>query len=98
MTTTVVNIKKQRCDVYVGRGTIFGNPYTHMPLNITKAQIQVSSRDEAIDRYKQYFYNRLETDSEFLDSVLLLKDKILGCYCHPLKCHADIIAEFLNSL
>lgn len=96
--TTCVNIKKNKYDVYIGRGSIYGNPYTHLTLQNTKAQYQTKSRDESIQKYKEYFYNKLETDIEFLDNVLLLKDKTLGCYCKPLPCHGDIICEFLNNI
>ena len=98
MSTRIVNIKKEKYDVYIGRGSIYGNPYTHLPLNNTKAQIQVKSREDAIKKYKEYFYKRIEEDSEFLDDILRLKDKVLGCHCHPKSCHGDIIVNFLNEL
>lgn len=98
MATTVVNIKKEKYGVYIGRGSIFGNPYTHLPLDKTKAGVQVKNRNEAIEKYREYFYDRIENDSEFLDEVLRLKDKVLGCYCKPLDCHGDIIKEFLDKL
>ena len=94
----VVNIRKEKCEVYIGRGSIFGNPYTHIPIKNTKAEFQVKTRQEAIDKYREYFYNRIENDTEFLDEVLRLKDKVLGCYCKPLDCHGDIIKEFLDKL
>lgn len=105
MATKVVNIKKEKYDVYIGRGSIFGNPYTHLPLQNTQAQAQVKSREEAIEKYKEYFYKKIEEDPEFLDDILRLKDMVLGCYCRPIKgfkgkllCHGQIIAEFLNKL
>jgi len=96
--TKVVNLKKDIYDVYIGRGSIFGNPYTHLPLGKTKAGVQVKNRNEAIEKYREYFYNRIEKDQEFLDAVLRLKDKILGCYCAPNACHGNVIAEFLDKL
>ena len=96
--TRVVNIKYEKCDVYCGRGSIFGNPYTHLPLEKTKAQVQVKTVEEAVEKYREYFYNRIETDPDFLDGVLRLKDKKLGCYCIPKPCHVTVIAEFLNKL
>jgi len=87
MKTTVVNIKKNKCDVYIGRPSIFGNPFT-----IGKH----GSRAHVIERYKIYFYDRLKTDQEFYNAILKLKGKKLGCYCSPLCCHGDVIAKFLN--
>lgn len=48
---TVVNKYKEEYAVYIGRGSIWGNPYTHIPSG-TKAEHVVSSRDEAIIAYK----------------------------------------------
>ena len=92
MATKVVNIRKEKYDVFIGRGSLFGNPYTHLPLGETHATFQVKTRDESIEKYKEYFYRLLEEDSEFLDAVLLLKDKTLGCWCKPLNCHGDFLA------
>lgn len=96
--TTVVNIRKEKPDVYIGRGSPYGNPYTHIPIKGTMASYQVKTRKESIEKYKEYFYRMIEEDPEFLDMVLLLKDKKLGCFCKPLDCHGDIIAEFLDKL
>jgi hypothetical protein len=98
MPTKVVHIKKDKYDVYIGRGSPFGNPYTHLPLQNTQAQVQVKSREDAIKKYNEYFYKRIETDPEFLDDILRLKDKVLGCYCAPNDCHGHIISKFLDNL
>ena len=92
--TEVVNIRRKKgrkrppCYVYCGRGSPFGNPY-HIGVD--------GDRNQVIEKYKKYFYNRLK-NPDFKDKVLYLKDKTLGCYCHPLKCHCDIIKEYLNNL
>jgi len=96
--TKVANIKKEKYDVYIGRGSIFGNPYTHLPIEKTKAGVQVKNRNEAIEKYREYFYDKIELEPEFLDEVLRLKDKVLGCYCAPKACHGNVIAEFLDKL
>jgi hypothetical protein len=103
METKVVNKRKSRYDVYIGRGSIFGNPYSHK--SGTLAKFIVKNREEAILKYKEYFYNRLETDDDFLLKVGALKGKILGCYCRPtngfrgkLLCHGQIIAGFLDDV
>jgi hypothetical protein len=48
MTTTVVNKKSKwfvgnHSQVYIGRGSPWGNPFTHLPLSRTKAQFQVAT-------------------------------------------------------
>ena len=92
--TTVVNKRNEKYDVCIGRPSVFGNP-----MRIGEKIHQKSepvTREEAVAWYKKYFYNRLETDSEFKQAVESLRGKILGCYCKPLACHGDIIVEYLE--
>ena len=87
--TTVVNIKKTKhYDFYIGRGGPFGNPFDHNKLGITRA--------ESVALFKEYFYKKLK-DPAFYDRVQGLKDKVLGCFCKPMECHGDVIAEYLNN-
>jgi hypothetical protein len=87
-TKLVVNLRKEKYDVYIGRGSIFGNPF-----HIGKD----GNREEVIEKYKKYFEKRIAEDCKFKNAVLSLKGKVLGCYCKPLKCHGDVIAEYLDS-
>jgi len=87
MLTTVVNLRRQKYDVYIGRPSIFGNPF------VIGAD---GDRSEVIRKYRRYFYLRLKNDPKFIKEVEELRGKSLGCYCHPLPCHGDIIAEYLN--
>jgi hypothetical protein len=87
--TTVINRKHRgRYDVYIGRGSPFGNPYDYRTLGIT--------RDESILKYREWFYRRL-TDPWFRDKVHSLKGKVLACWCKPDACHGDIIVEYLEN-
>jgi hypothetical protein len=85
--TTVVNVKHTKCDVFIYRGTPFGNPFDYMQLGIT--------RTECIEMYRQWFYKKLN-DPVFRDKVLTLKGKTLGCWCKPDACHGDVIVEYLE--
>jgi len=89
MSTTVVNKYNSEYDVYIGRGSIFGNPFV-----IGKD----GTRDEVILKYRNYFYDKIKKDEDFLKAVLLLKDKKLGCYCKPQDCHGDVIAGFVDNI
>lgn len=91
----VVHCKKQKYDFYIGRGSILGNPYTHLPLNRTTASFQVSTREEAVDSWERYAWNRMKTDEEFLNAILSCENKIVGCYCHPELCHGDRIDNLI---
>ena len=89
MTTTIINRRlKQPYDIYIGRGTPFGNPFEIG---------EEFGRVECILEYKKWFQKRL-TDTEFRDKVHQLKGKRLGCWCKPLDCHGDIILEYLEGI
>ena len=93
MKTTVVNLKRDPYDVYIGREGRgfegpFGNPYL----------VAKDSRDRAIEKFSIYFYTRMEFDPIFREKVLALKGKRLGCFCKPQACHGDVIAEYLDGL
>jgi len=87
MVTRVVNKRKEPYDVYIGRPSIFGNPF-----KIGKH----GTREEVIALFKKCFYHELEINPEFKEQVLKLKGKTLGCYCKPLPCHGDVIVEYLE--
>ena len=56
--TKLINIKSgEPYDVYIGRGSIWGNPYTHIKDRETKALYIVGTRKEAISKYKEYLLN-----------------------------------------
>ncbi|OMD66894.1 DUF4326 domain-containing protein [Paenibacillus odorifer] len=89
--TKVVNkYHKLPYDVYIGRGSKWGNPFSHM--DNTKAQFKVSTREEAIDKYREW----IMTQPQLLNSLNELKGKTLCCYCKPKSCHGDILAELAD--
>lgn len=90
----VVNKYKEKYDVYIGRGSKWGNSYTHIKNRETKAEFIVDSREESIEKYKEYLLN----NKELMNSLYELKGKILGCFCKPKSCHGDILAELVNKL
>lgn len=90
--TSVVHCKKEKFDIYIGRPSIWGNPYTHK--SGTQAEFVVSSREEAVAKYKEYILN----NPQLLKELPKLKGKVLGCWCKPQSCHGDILAELANNL
>lgn len=94
MTNLVVNIQTgAKYDVYVGRGSPFGNRYTHKTLDDTIAEVQVESRQEAIRRFEE----DLIADPLMMARVRLeLRGKRLGCWCAPYPCHATVLAHYAN--
>ena len=81
-----MNLKHEQYDVYIGRGSLFGNKFI-----IGKD----GNRAEVIEKYRVWFEEKLN-DDKFFYSVLALKGKLLGCYCKPNACHGDVIVEYLE--
>ncbi len=81
--THVVNKRTHPYDVYIGRGSIWGNPFV-----IGKD----GSRDEVIEKYRSY----LKAKPELLSRIYELDGKVLGCYCKPAACHGDVLVEILK--
>lgn len=88
---TVVHFKKHPYDVYIGRGSKWGNPYTHISDRKTKADFIVATREEAISKYKEYILSRPDLMADLYE----LKGKVLGCWCKPKSCHGDVLAELV---
>jgi hypothetical protein len=82
--TVVVNCRKDDYDVFIGRPSIWGNPF--------KEDLH-GTRKEVIEMYRQYLL-----DHPYL--LALAKEQltgmILGCYCKPKPCHGDVLVELLN--
>lgn len=96
--TTVVNKYKENYDVYIGRGSEWGNPFTHIKDKSTKAEYIVSSREESIECFRGYLLKKIIDDPSCIERLKLLKGKRLGCFCKPKSCHGDIIKEVVDQL
>lgn len=88
---------------YVGRGSPLGNPYTHDGKRSSLAKLSFPNREDAIDAYREYFKQMYKLDDNFKKAFDEIYDKYkngediyLQCFCKPLPCHADIIAEELQ--
>lgn len=92
-------------DVYIGRGSIFGNPFTHLPSEF-KDLLMCESRDEAIDKYEDYAQALMEFDNKYSQAINKLielsktEDLKLVCYCKlphkEVRCHGDIIKKLIE--
>jgi hypothetical protein len=83
--TSVVNLREKDYDVYIGRGSKWGNPF--------KIGID-GTRAEVIKKYWNYLSKR----RDLIDAIIAgeLDGKKLGCYCHPLPCHGDLLTILAN--
>ena len=98
MACTVVNKYKEEYDVYIGRGSRWGNPFSHK--DGTKAEHKVATRDEAIEAYRRFLWKQIRSGDVTIEDLLELDGKRLGCFCKPQACHGDVIAkavEWANS-
>ena len=96
--TRVINLKITKVsnkdmgdsyDVYIGRGTLWGNPYQ---------MGKEGTRDEVIAKFAYDFDKRyLRLPEKFDENIEKLRGKTLGCHCKPAACHGDVIANYLNS-
>lgn len=88
---TVVNKYKSEYDVYIGRGSVWGNDYSHLPE--TKASHKVDTRDEAVESYRKQLWDSIRSGKITIEMLKSLHGKRLGCFCKPQSCHGDIIAK-----
>ena len=91
MKTRVVNRRRERFDVYIGRPSPFGNPFSHN--EGTLAQYRVATRDEAVAHFREWFLAQPELVARARRE---LKGKVLGCWCKPASCHGDVLAEIVD--
>lgn len=94
--TTVVHCKKEKYDVYIGRPSKWGNPFTHLQDGKTLAKFIVATRDEAVEKYEEWILGR----ADLLEFISPLDGKILGCWCKSktkfVSCHGDILSDLCN--
>lgn len=91
----VVHCKIENYDVYIGRPSIWGNPFSHK--DNTKAEFKVNTVEEAVQNYKNWILKQ----PNLLKLLPTLKDKVLGCWCKTKKspnalCHGDILKELIE--
>jgi len=70
--------------VSIDRTTDWGNHFV-MPKDGT--------REEVVENFQKHY---LPYKPSLLGALSALRGKVLGCWCHPEKCHGHIIAEMVN--
>jgi hypothetical protein len=80
--TIVADVREGRHDVYIGRPTKWGNPF--------------SLKDHGGDRHLvlRKYRDWLRGEPALMEAARLeLKGKVLGCWCKPEACHGDVLAR-----
>lgn len=88
---------------YIARPSVLGNPFTHNGVKTNIAKLAFKTREEAIEAYEKYFDKMYGSDDEFTKAFDEIyehykngEDIYLQCFCKPLACHGDIIANKLQ--
>ena len=76
----VVHCKRSGYDIYIGRGSKWGNPFRIG---------EHGTREQVIDLYEQWLLDQ----SDLLAALGELADKTLGCWCAPYRCHGEVLAR-----
>lgn len=80
----VINSKTDSYDIYIGRGSKWGNPF------VMKSE---KDRNDVVLKYTIW----INSQRELLLSLPELKDKRLGCFCAPRACHGDVLKKLAES-
>ena len=80
----VVFVDKER---FPKKSSIWANPY-----KIGKD----GDRESVLNKYRTYIQNKIKNDPSLVESLLKLKNKKLGCWCYPEKCHGDVLLELIK--
>ncbi len=84
MTKTTVVHKRDHHDVYIGRPSKWGNPFSE----------HKHGRTECIKLYHDWILTG--EGRHLLDDLHELQGKVLGCWCKPKACHGDVLAMLAN--
>lgn len=82
-------------DFYIGRSSVLGNPYSHLPNS--RAEFVVSNRAEAILKYREWLAGQSSPEIEKIlydiGTANLKGEARLVCHCVPLPCHGQVVRE-----
>lgn len=93
MKAKIVHCKKEPYDIYIGRPSKWGNPFSHK--EGTLAKYKTNTRQEAVNKY--YIWITKGEGKFLLDDLDELRGKVLGCWCKPKSCHGDILIKLVNT-
>lgn len=90
----VVHCKKEAYDVYIGRPSKWGNPFTHK-IFTKYGETLVENRALAIKAYEEWI---TKGEGRYLLADLHeLVGKTLGCWCKPNACHGDVLVKLASA-
>jgi len=92
----VININKYESDdyIYIGRPSLFGNPYSSKEKSIT--EYKVGSKKEAISKYREYILENVSILDNLISELEHNGYNKIGCFCKPSGCHGDVLKELIE--
>lgn len=93
----IVNRRTLEYTHYIGRGSIFGNPFMIG---------RDGNREEVIKKYGKWIQKQIYKPGYHTSGYLpigqaiydLPENAVLGCFCAPLACHGNIIIKIWKDL
>ena len=79
----IVFINKER---FPKKSSQWANPFT----------VKKEGIDKCLELYEIWVRNKIK--EEGIEELKKLKNKVLGCWCKPDKCHGDILIKILNEI
>jgi len=83
--TCVVHCKKSNYDVYIGRPSIWGNPF------------RIGKDGDKADRIRKYRDWIMSQPELVARAKKELRGRTIACWCKPEACHGDILAEIADA-
>ena len=85
---------------YIGRGGVVFINKERFPKKSSQwanpFKLKKEGRDKCLELYETWVREKI--NREGTDELKKLKNKVLGCWCHPEKCHGDILIKILNEI
>ena len=78
----VVHCKRESYDVYIGRGSKWGNPFV-----VGKD----GTRRDVVRKYETWIASQPQ-----MEQLEELKGMVLGCWCAPRPCHGDVLIKLVQ--
>lgn len=93
MPAKVVHCKKEKFDVYIGRGKNGKHSPWHNPFFLTDPKDDIA-RAKVCSDYRNWVLQQ----PELMNNLWRLKDKTLACWCAPRECHGDFLSYLANDI
>ena len=97
---TLSDWMKNHHNEYIGRsGVVFINNERFPKITSQWANqftVKKEGRDKCLELYEAWVREKIK--KEGTEELKKLKNKVLGCWCKPEKCHGDILIKILNEI